>query len=101
MVVAQTRAPLFVPANRPERFAKAAASGTDAVILDLEDAVALDAKDAARNALAADFTDLPVFALHPGGIHPLFVLFSAHHAIRGAAPNRDGFRSAGEPSGEP
>ena len=28
------RAPLFVPANRPERFAKAASSGTDAVILD-------------------------------------------------------------------
>ena len=33
-------APLFVPANRPDRFAKAAASGADAVILDLEDAVA-------------------------------------------------------------
>lgn len=52
--------PLFVPANRPERFAKAAASGADAVILDLEDAVAADAKDAARGALARDFTDLPV-----------------------------------------
>ena len=34
--------PLFVPASRPERFAKAAASGADAVILDLEDAVAAD-----------------------------------------------------------
>lgn len=52
--------PLFVPANRPERFAKAAASGADAVILDLEDAVPADAKDAARAALTADFTDLPV-----------------------------------------
>lgn len=58
--LASIRAPLFVPANRPERFAKAAAAGTDAVILDLEDAVAADAKDAARAALAADFTDLPV-----------------------------------------
>ncbi|KFI25420.1 aldolase [Haematobacter missouriensis] len=59
-MVTAIRAPLFVPANRPERFSKAAASGTDAVILDLEDAVAMDAKDAARTALTADFTDLPV-----------------------------------------
>lgn len=52
--------PLFVPAHRPERFAKAAASGADAIILDLEDAVPEDAKDSARAALVADFTDLPV-----------------------------------------
>lgn len=58
--LATIRAPLFVPANRPERFEKAARSGTDAVILDLEDAVAADAKDAARSALRGDFTDLPV-----------------------------------------
>lgn len=38
---------LFCPADRPERFAKAAARA-DAVILDLEDAVAEDAKAAAR-----------------------------------------------------
>lgn len=37
-------APLFVPGDRPERFAKAAASGADAVILDLEDAVAAERK---------------------------------------------------------
>jgi citrate lyase subunit beta/citryl-CoA lyase len=42
---------LFVPGNRPERFVKALASGADAVIIDLEDAVPLDAKDAARTAL--------------------------------------------------
>lgn len=58
--LASIRAPLFVPANRPERFARAAASGADTVILDLEDAVAADAKDAARAVLACDFTDLPV-----------------------------------------
>lgn len=52
--------PLFVPGNRPERFEKAAASGADAIIVDLEDAVAVDAKDSARAALRADFTDLPV-----------------------------------------
>ncbi|MDR5652131.1 HpcH/HpaI aldolase/citrate lyase family protein [Ruixingdingia sedimenti] len=54
------RAPLFVPANRPERFAKAAASGADAVILDLEDAVPADAKATARDALDCGFTGLPV-----------------------------------------
>ena len=43
---------LFVPGNRPERFAKALASGADAVVLDLEDAVAADDKDAARDAVA-------------------------------------------------
>lgn len=46
-------APLFVPANRPERFEKAAASGADAVILDLEDAVSSDAKSTARESLRA------------------------------------------------
>ena len=39
---------LFVPGNRPERFDKALASGADAVILDLEDAVSPDDKDRAR-----------------------------------------------------
>ena len=39
---------LFVPGNRPERFDKAVASGADAVILDLEDAVASEHKRAAR-----------------------------------------------------
>lgn len=51
---------LFVPANRPERFAKAAASHPDAVILDLEDAVASADKDTARGMLECGFTDLPV-----------------------------------------
>ena len=32
--------PLFVPANRPDRIAKAWAAGSDAIIVDLEDAVA-------------------------------------------------------------
>lgn len=46
------RSLLFVPGDRPERFAKAAASGADALILDLEDAVAPGAKPAARAAVA-------------------------------------------------
>jgi len=43
---------LFVPGNRPERFAKALGSGADAIVLDLEDAVALGAKAEARDAIA-------------------------------------------------
>jgi citrate lyase subunit beta/citryl-CoA lyase len=43
--------PLFVPADRPERYAKAFAAGADAVIIDLEDAVAADAKARARSLL--------------------------------------------------
>jgi citrate lyase subunit beta/citryl-CoA lyase len=43
---------LFVPGNRPERFAKAWESGADAVVVDLEDAVAPDHKNEARDALA-------------------------------------------------
>lgn len=46
-------APLFVPGNRPERFAKAASSGADGVIVDLEDAVAPGEKDLARTTVAA------------------------------------------------
>jgi citrate lyase beta subunit len=38
-LAADARSWLFVPASRPDRFAKAAASGADMVILDLEDAV--------------------------------------------------------------
>jgi citrate lyase subunit beta/citryl-CoA lyase len=51
--MAAPRTYLFVPGNRPERFAKALASAADAVVLDLEDAVAADAKDEARAAVAA------------------------------------------------
>ena len=46
------RSLLFVPADRPERFAKAAASGADALILDLEDSVAPEKKDVGRAAVA-------------------------------------------------
>jgi len=43
---------LFVPGTRPERFAKALASGADAVVLDLEDAVAPEDKAQARREVA-------------------------------------------------
>lgn len=44
---------LFVPGSRPDRFEKALGSGGDAVILDLEDAVAPKDKDVARHHVVA------------------------------------------------
>lgn len=45
---ASIRSALFVPATRPDRIGKALASGADAVIVDLEDAVAPELKAEAR-----------------------------------------------------
>ncbi|NMZ73366.1 CoA ester lyase [Pseudomonas nitroreducens] len=45
------RTALFVPGSRPERFAKALASGADAVIVDFEDAVEASLKARARENL--------------------------------------------------
>ncbi|WP_417252613.1 HpcH/HpaI aldolase/citrate lyase family protein [Castellaniella sp.] len=44
---------LFTPGNRPDRFEKALASGADAIVLDLEDAVPPAEKPIAREAVAA------------------------------------------------
>ncbi|MCX7891497.1 MAG: CoA ester lyase [Burkholderiales bacterium] len=53
--VGAARAALFTPGNRSDRFARAAASGADALILDLEDAVAAAEKDRAREGVLAHF----------------------------------------------
>lgn len=50
--LAAARSLLFVPGDRPDRFDKAVAAGADAVILDLEDAVAVADKDTARSRVA-------------------------------------------------
>lgn len=47
---------LFVPANRPDRFAKSLATRAHAVIVDLEDAVPLSDKDVARDAIRRELT---------------------------------------------
>jgi citrate lyase subunit beta/citryl-CoA lyase len=52
-LTAPARSWLFVPATRPERFAKAAGSGADRIIVDLEDAVVPEEKADARRNLAA------------------------------------------------
>ncbi len=52
------RSLLFVPANRPKYLPKAADSGADAVIIDLEDSVPVDEKGSARAALAENVSTL-------------------------------------------
>ncbi|KFG88392.1 HpcH/HpaI aldolase/citrate lyase family protein [Sphingobium herbicidovorans NBRC 16415] len=47
------RSMLFVPGDRPDRMRKALNSAADALILDLEDSVAVDAKARARDEVAA------------------------------------------------
>jgi citrate lyase subunit beta / citryl-CoA lyase len=44
---------LFVPGDRPERYSKALATHAHRVVIDLEDAVSIDAKETAREQLSA------------------------------------------------
>ncbi|MFQ5691494.1 MAG: HpcH/HpaI aldolase/citrate lyase family protein [Nitrospinota bacterium] len=60
---------LFVPAATPERIPKALASGADAVIVDLEDAVSVERKAEAREALVRFLPERP----GPSASPPLFV----------------------------
>ena len=53
---------LFVPGDRPERLARALASGAGAVIVDLEDAVAPERKAEARALIEQSFAGLPAMA---------------------------------------
>ena len=58
------RSLLFIPANRPDRFEKALASGADMVCLELEDGVAQGEKELARENMVAFFnarSSLPVY----------------------------------------
>ena len=57
--LALARTFLFVPADRPERHARALATGAGGVIVDLEDAVAPERKVAAREQLRASVAALP------------------------------------------
>ncbi len=86
--IVRLRSLLFVPGDRPERFGKAAASGADALILDLEDAVAPAAKDAARAAVAAHLAQTRNGPLVLVRVNPLGTpLFEADlEALAGHAP---------------
>ena len=76
---------LFCPADRPDRYAKALAAA-DGVILDLEDAVSADNKDAARAALASTLLDPArvIVRVNPAG--------TAEHAADLAALRPTGYR---------
>ena len=78
-IPARLRSLLFVPGDRPERFAKAAASGADALILDLEDAVVPARKAAAREAIGA-FLQARDDAAGPAIMVRVNPLGSPHHA---------------------
>jgi citrate lyase subunit beta/citryl-CoA lyase len=58
-MIALLRSILFVPAIRPDRFAKALASGADAVVFDLEDSVDPARKAEAREGLARSLEEIP------------------------------------------
>ena len=93
------RSLLFVPGSRPDRIAKALAAGADAVCVDLEDAVAPDAKVDARaavmealragggfgvriNALRTAWGCADVAALAEAGLAPDFIMIAkADHPV--------------------
>ena len=77
--LAQARSLLFVPGNRPERFAKALLSGADAVVLDLEDSVPPGAKQAAREAIGGAWAEV-----HAAGL-PVLVRVNALDTPSGSA----------------
>jgi len=60
---------LFVPADSPRKLEKSLESGADAIIIDLEDAIAADQKEAARANAAAFIKGLPASSSRP----PIFI----------------------------
>jgi len=63
--VSVARSHLYVPGDKPEVLAKALGRGADALIVDLEDAVAPASKDAARTVVADWLSGLPAAADNP------------------------------------
>ncbi|MCD9198711.1 HpcH/HpaI aldolase/citrate lyase family protein [Aeromicrobium wangtongii] len=58
-MTATTRSYLYVPGNAADKLSKAVGRGADALIVDLEDAVPLQGKDAARDAVVAWLAEQP------------------------------------------
>ena len=75
------RSVLFVPADRPDLFAKALASRADALCLDLEDGVAASQKPAARRNIAAAIESATKSGAKSGTNHakPVYVRINADH----------------------
>jgi citrate lyase subunit beta/citryl-CoA lyase len=85
------RSLLFVPGDRPDQMQKAASSGADALILDLEDAVAAERKSEARVHVATFLTreprSIPLFVR----INPLSSGLSDQDLAALAQGNPDGW----------
>ncbi len=76
------RSMLFMPADSPGKIAKGAALPADAIIADLEDAVALSRKQEARSLLVDSFRTLPVAgALRCIRINPVGSPFWPHDLV--------------------
>ncbi len=84
---------LFCPADRPDRYGKALAAA-DGVILDLEDGVGADAKDAARAALAATSLDPALVIVRVNAVG------TPEHAADLAALRGTGYRTIMLPKAE-
>ena len=84
---------LFCPADRPDRYGKALAAA-DAVILDLEDGVGAEGKNAARAALAASELDPARVIVRVNATG------TAEHAADLAALRRTGYRTVMLPKSE-
>jgi citrate lyase subunit beta/citryl-CoA lyase len=77
--VSLPRSWLYVPGHRPDRVRNALASGADAVVIDLEDAVPAAAKDEARRSTVALLED------RPSGSPPVWVRVNPPTAAVGRA----------------
>ncbi|GAC1579440.1 MAG: CoA ester lyase [Candidatus Elarobacter sp.] len=95
---------LFVPADRPDRFVKALESGATGAILDCEDAVSLDRKASARDAVRAfldAYDDLGRVAVRinpadtPDGRADLEMLAGARRAAAVVVPKAGAARDLG------
>jgi len=87
------RSLLFVPGDRPERMEKALALGADALILDLEDSVAVAAKPAAREAVHNFLRRMAGSSARPQlfvRINPLTGSFAADDIAALVGPQPDG-----------
>jgi citrate lyase subunit beta/citryl-CoA lyase len=91
---------LFVPGHRPDLIAKARRSAADAVVIDLEDAVAPEQRPAARVATAAvlaEHAELLDMESAPTSAQQLWVRVNA----AGSAEGRPTWRSSGNYSPTP
>lgn len=75
----------FVPGSRPEWFAKARAAGAGLTVIDLEDAVAAEAKHTARESSLSAIADDPGLGLRINAVTTRAGIADLHHLADAAA----------------